>query len=255
MSLEGSCLQSVRFRVRRRPFVPMNWAAPRSSCNRMTAFQLQSVLLPHPAATKPNLPADDEAIDLKLVEAIRRGEAQAWPALIARHQDRLFSVCMRMVHNRDLAADLTQDAFVKIIQGMDSFDGRAKLSTWMIRITMNVCLSKLRSEKLRRHASIEAIQDGTQSNTGPERGVGRGFEQEREPASVSGVQAHEDQERVLLALRQLDPDQRAVLILCDCRGHSYEQIAEVLGVAVGTVKSRLFRARTALRDLVEGMGK
>jgi RNA polymerase sigma-70 factor (ECF subfamily) len=200
------------------------------------------------------VPADDEAIDLKLVEAIRRGEAQAWPALIARHQDRLFSVCMRMVHNRDLAADLTQDAFVKIIQGMDSFDGRAKLSTWMIRITMNVCLSKLRSEKLRRHASIEAMQE-TQSDTGSGRAGGRGFEQGREPALASGVEAHEDQERVLLALRQLDPDQRAVLILCDCRGHSYEQIAEVLGVAVGTVKSRLFRARTALRDLVEGMGK
>ena len=223
----------------------------------MTAVQLQSVLLPQPAATKPNAP-DDEAIDLKLVEAIRRGEAQAWPALIARHQDRLFSVCMRMVHNRDLAADLTQDSFVKIIQGMDSFDGRAKLSTWMIRITMNVCLSKLRSEKLRRHASIEAMQEGTQSDTGSGRGGGRsggGFEQGREPALGSGVEAHEDQERVLLALRQLDPDQRAVLILCDCRGHSYEQIAEVLGVAVGTVKSRLFRARTALRDLVEGMGK
>src|SRR5215471_17475609 len=128
----------------------------------MSTLQVQSILLHPPAATRPNLPADDEAIDLKLVEAIRRGEAQAWPALIARHQDRLFSVCLRMVHNRDLAADLTQDAFVKIIQGMDSFDGRAKLSTWMIRITMNVCLSKLRSEKLRRHASLDA----------PERGVG-----------------------------------------------------------------------------------
>jgi RNA polymerase sigma-70 factor (ECF subfamily) len=226
--------------------------------NRMTTLQLQSTLLPPHTATKPPLPADDESLDLKLVEAIRRGDATAWPTLIARHQDRLFSTCLRMVHNRDLAADLTQDSFVKIIQGLDSFDARAKLSTWMIRITMNVCLSKLRSEKLRRHASLEAMKDGTQSNTGSGAGGGgpRGdFEQDREPASASGVEAHEDQERVLLALRQLDPDQRAVLILCDCRGHSYEQIAEVLGVAVGTVKSRLFRARTALRDIVEGMDK
>jgi RNA polymerase sigma-70 factor (ECF subfamily) len=225
--------------------------------NRMTTVQLQSVLLPNPAATKTNLPADDQSIDLKLVEAIRRGEAQAWPALIARHQDRLFSICLRMVHNRDLAADLTQDAFVKIIQGLDSFDARAKLSTWMIRITMNVCLSKLRSEKLRRHASLEGLQEGrgTQANTGPDAGRGRGFGQVREPASLSGVEAHEDQERVLFALRQLDPDQRAVLILCDCRGNSYEQIAEVLGVAVGTVKSRLFRARTALREIVEGQDR
>jgi RNA polymerase sigma-70 factor (ECF subfamily) len=218
----------------------------------MTTVQLQSILLPPPAATK-TIPADDESLDLKLVQAIRSGDARAWPTLIARHQDRLFSVCLRMVHNRDLASDLTQDAFVKIIQGLESFDGRAKLSTWMIRITMNVCLSKLRSEKLRRHASLEGLQEGTQSNTGPSDRPGRGFEQDREPASPSGVEAHEDQERVLLALRQLDPDQRAVLILCDCRGHSYEQIAEVLGVAVGTVKSRLFRARTALREIVEGL--
>src|SRR5437016_14643252 len=110
-----------------------------------------------------------------------------------------------MVHNRDLAADLAQDAFVKIIQGMDSFDGRAKLSTWMIRITMNVCLSKLRSEKLRRHASLEALKEGTQSNTGS--GGGGGFEQDREPASGSGGQAHEDQAPVPIALPQPDPDQ------------------------------------------------
>jgi RNA polymerase sigma-70 factor (ECF subfamily) len=194
------------------------------------------------------VPADDDAYDVQLVEAIRRGEAAAWPALIARHQDRLFSICLRMVHNRDLATDLAQDAFVKIIQGMDSFDGRAKLSTWMVRITMNVCLSKLRSEKLRRHASLEGSQD-TQSNPV------RDFEQVREPGSSSGVEAHEDRERVLAALRQLDPEQRAVLILCDCRGNSYEQIAEVLGVAVGTVKSRLFRARTALREAVEAMAR
>ena len=218
----------------------------------MSTVQLQSFPL-HPAATnKANLPSDDEAIDLKLVEAIKRGEGSAWPALIARHQDRLFSTCLRMVHNRDLAADLTQDSFVKIIQGIDSFDGRARLSTWMIRITMNVCLSKLRSEKLRKHASLEGSQDkNTQSDTG----LLGGFEQDREPASGLGVEAHEDQERVLLALRQLDPDQRAVLILSDCRGHSYEQIAEVFGVAVGTVKSRLFRARTALREMVERMEK
>jgi RNA polymerase sigma-70 factor (ECF subfamily) len=218
----------------------------------MPVIQLQSPPLPHPAATnKPVVPTEDDSYDLKLVDAIRRGEASAWPALIARHQDRLFSTCLRMVNNRDLAADLTQDAFVKIIQGLDSFDGRARLTTWMIRITMNVCLSKLRSEKLRKHASLDGLQGGTQTSPGPS----SDFEQDREPQAGSGVEAHEDQERVLLALRQLDPDQRAVLILCDCRGHSYEQIAEVFGVAVGTIKSRLFRARTALREIVENMEK
>lgn len=207
---------------------------------------------PQHAANKPS--NDEDAYDLKLVEAIRSGNTQAWPALISRHQDRLFSTCLRMVHNRETAADLTQDAFVKIIQHIASFDGRAKLSTWMIKITMNVCLSKLRSEKVRKAASLEALQDGARgTQTDPGRGMD--FEQGREQGTSSSVEAHEDQERVLAALRLLDPDQRAVLILCDCRGQSYEQISEVLGVAVGTVKSRLFRARTALRDAVESLDK
>lgn len=192
----------------------------------------------------------DDSLDLALVEQIRRGEPSAWTGLVARYQNRLFSVCLRMVHNREMAADLTQDSFVKIIQGVGSFDGRSKLSTWMIRITMNVCLSKLRSEKLRRHASLDAIQDG--SGPGGANGArARGFEQSKELGAAESVEADEERALVLAALRELDPDQRAVLILCDSQGQSYDQIAEVMNVAVGTIKSRLFRARTALREAVE----
>jgi RNA polymerase sigma-70 factor (ECF subfamily) len=209
-----------------------------------------------PTHHKPHPPTDEDAYDLQLVEAIRAGNMQAWPALINRYQDRLFSTCLRMVHNRELAADLTQDAFLKVIQHINSFDGRAKLSTWLIRITMNVCLSRLRAEKVRKAASLDSLQNGTKAGTDqtdPARAVA--FEQGRELGAASSVESHEDQERVLAALRLLDPDQRAVLILCDCRGLSYEQISEVLGVAVGTVKSRLFRARTALRDAVESLSR
>ncbi|GJQ28954.1 MAG: RNA polymerase subunit sigma-24 [Phycisphaerae bacterium] len=208
----------------------------------------------HPPANPPRDDASDDATDLRIIDAIRRGDPAGWNTLITRYQDRLFAVCVRMVHNRDLAADLTQDAFVKLIQGLPSFDGRAKFSTWAIRVTMNVCLSRLRSEKLRRHASLEALSesdDGTRSSSGRE----AGFEQGREQSTSDGVELHEDRARVLAALRELDPDQRSVIILSDCHGQSYEQIAAVLGVAVGTVKSRLFRARTALRDAVEAMSK
>ncbi len=194
-----------------------------------------------------------EEDDLQLVERIRAGEPDAWAALITTYQDRLFSVCVRMVRDRELAADLTQDAFVKIIQGLPSFDARAKLSTWMIRVTMNVCLSKLRSEKLRRHASIDAIREGSTGRGASQERAGYELPQDREPTPVSRVQAHEDRARVLRALQSIDADQRAVLILADCQGHSYEEIAQVFNVAVGTIKSRLFRARTALRDAVENL--
>lgn len=200
-------------------------------------------------------PAED-AEDLAIVERIRAGDSAAWSELIVRYQDRLFAVCLRMVRDRDLASDLTQDAFVKVIKGLHSYDGRAKLSTWIIRVTMNVCLSRLRSEKLRRHASLEAMASpgnrGSEEASGGQTAADR-ISQIREPGQEESVEYHEDKERVLRALSGLDPDQRAVLILCDCRGLPYEQIAEILGVAVGTVKSRLFRARAALRDAVENL--
>lgn len=208
--------------------------------------------------TTPGKPSpmtqDDADDDLRLVEAIRRGDTSGWSQLITRYQDRLYSVCYRMVHHRELAADLTQDAFVKIIQGLDSFDGRAKLSTWMIRVTMNVCLSRLRSEKLRKHASLDAPAAG-KSDSRSKPAQPRPHEQSRELSPDDRVDREEARSRVLEALRRIDPEQRAVIILCDCHGKSYEEIAEVLGVAVGTVKSRLFRARAAVREVVESLSE
>ncbi len=209
---------------------------------------------PAPPANLSTPPTEEDAEDLRLVARIRAGEEAAWGVLISRYQDRLFTICLRMVHNRELAADLTQDAFVKVIQGLEKYDGRSKLSTWIIRVTMNVCLSKIRSEKLRRHASLEGM-GGASGSRGESEARGFDPEQVREPGGVSGVQHAEDRHRVLLALQRLDPDHRAVLILRDARDLEYEQIAEVLGVAVGTVKSRLFRAREALRDEVEKLSE
>lgn len=199
----------------------------------------------------PGADADD-AEDKRIVAAIQGGDTSLWGALVARYQDRLYSVCVRMVTNRDMAQDLAQDAFVKLIQGLSSYDGRSRFSTWAIRVTMNVCLSRLRAEKLRRHPSIEAMGEAREGFGGGE-GGGRDWMEDREPNAGQNVEAHEDRAAVLEAIRELDPEQRAVLILCDCHGQSYEAIAQSLGVAVGTVKSRLFRARAALRDAVEAI--
>lgn len=221
-----------------------------------------------PAASAHGAIVEDDG-DVQLVEDIRRGRAGAWSTLITRYQDRLFTVCLRMVHNRELAADLTQDSFVKVIQGLDKYDGRSKLSTWMIRVTMNVCLSKMRSEKLRRHASLEGMSSGGGGgDAGRAESEHRAFELaddrtaggvvgrvgEGELSEEPGVIHDEDRRRVLRALQLLEPDQRAVLMLRDAQGLEYDQIAEVLGVAVGTIKSRLFRARSALRDEMGRLG-
>lgn len=192
--------------------------------------------------------------DLTLVRAIQRGDAGAWQELIRKYQDRLFATCMRMVHDREMAADLTQDSMVKVIEGLDTYDGRAKLSTWMIRITMNVCLTKLRSEKLRRHASLDATDARTGLTQGEQLADGQGFGRvSPELSAAQRVEGDELRELLSAALVRLDPEQRAIVVLRDSRGLDYDQIAEILGVPVGTVKSRLFRARMALRELIEAL--
>lgn len=199
-------------------------------------------LLRTPGDAQAGGDADD---DLPLIEAARRGDREAWAALYQRHLPRIMGTCMQMTRDRELAADLAQDTFVKIIRAIDKFDGRARFTTWITTIAMNVCRSKFRSEKLRRHASLDAPLRGRDDKAPPEPA------QPAEPGGVSRVEANEDRDRVLAALSRLDPDQRAVLILADSQGLSYEHIAGTLGVAVGTVKSRLFRARSALRQQME----
>lgn len=224
---------------------------------------------PPPASSPP--PSPDEAQEAALLEQIKRAgpaDRQAWTELVTRYQDRLFAVCLRMVGNRDTAADLTQDAFVKVIQGIETYDGRARLSTWMIRVAMNVCLSHLRAQKLRKHASLDALSggvaaslvrggesaddvrivSGSQRPGAPNRGVSASI---REQTPATSVQHHALRQTVSQALSGLDPEQRAILILRDVQGLEYDQIAQALELPGGTVKSRLFRARAALREAIE----
>ena len=118
------------------------------------------------ADTSSAAPAADDQFDRDLVTSIRAGDPDAWGRLIESYQIRIFSICVRMVRDRELASDLTQDAFIKIIKGLDTFDERARLSTWVYRVTVNVCLSKLRSEKLRRHASLGVLADTVETMPG-----------------------------------------------------------------------------------------
>jgi RNA polymerase sigma-70 factor (ECF subfamily) len=183
--------------------------------------------------------------ELQLVQAHRRGDADAMSELLRSYERRIYSVCYRMVRDEHDARDLAQDAMVKLLQGLDSYDGRAKLSTWVIRISLNCCLSHLRKQRLRRHGSID--RDWPQGAGGPVLAAGAG----RELLPTGGVERTEMQNILSRALGSLDPQMRAVLVLRDMQDLEYSQIAGVLDIPVGTVKSRLFRARMALRTAVE----
>jgi RNA polymerase sigma-70 factor, ECF subfamily len=168
-----------------------------------------------------------------LIASARTGDPAAWAGIVSRHQDRVFTLCLRMMREHELAADMTQETFVKAIQGLRGFDQRSLLSTWLYRIATNTCLSELRA---RRHR--ERAKGGETLGPTPE---------SREPTASSGVEQDEVRRRLLEGLAKVTDDQRAILVLRDVRGLDYGQIASVLRIAPGTVRSRLFRARAALR--------
>jgi len=179
--------------------------------------------------------------DSALLDAYRAAGSSrsALETLLTRHEGRLFATCMRMVNDRETARDLAQETLVRVIGAIDSFDGRAQFTTWMTRIAMNCCISHLRKEKHRRATSLEA-PIGEASSL-------RQRLESTEPGPASGVQLDEDLQRLRLAMQQLSADQRAVLVLRDVHGAAERDIARTLNIAAGTVKSRLFRARLALR--------
>ncbi len=184
----------------------------------------------------PSGRSDDE-----LIRAWEKGDDAALAELLRGYQPRVYAVCYRMLQSSDEAVDLTQEALTKILEGLHTFGGRSQFSTWAIRVTMNCCLSHLRRLRLRRHRSLDDPE------TARERAGGG------EPPPVDRVEQADRIARVELALSQLDPEARAIIVLRDVQGLDYQQIGEVLSVPVGTVKSRLFRARAALRELVEGL--
>lgn len=189
----------------------------------------------------------EPSIDPRLLDRAKRGDRRALEQLLEPELDRVYAVCLRMLGNPERARDLSQESLVKVIRGLSGFDGRSSLSTWVTRVTTNACLSWLRAEKYRRTVSLSGSPGSAgeeAGETGPE--IGLAGELPGDP----GVQMEEDG-ALVAALDRLTPEHRAVLVLRDVRDLSYEQIGLVLDVAPGTVRSRLFRARAALRRELE----
>jgi len=187
--------------------------------------------------------------ELQLVEAHRTGDPEAMGELLRSYQRRIYSICYRMLGNPEEAGDLTQDTLVKVLEGLDSYNGKSKLSTWVIRIAMNCCLSHLRREKIRKHSSLDDLM-GYETEAGERVKMGN-LPASGEPSSSDRVEQRELKAWLLLSLNKLDPESRALLVLRDMNGLDYLQIGEVFGIPLGTVKSRLFRARAALRSAME----
>lgn len=185
-----------------------------------------------------------------LLAKARRGDQQALGELLAGYQDRLYSVCYRMVSHPDDAAEVCQDVLLKIIQGIGKFRGESGLATWMTRIAMNQSISHLRKRRLRRTVSLD---QPPRSDPGDDQtsALGHQLADSSEPGPEKRVQNSEMLEKLQQALANMDDDFRVVLVLRDIEQLNYADISQTLDIPVGTVKSRLFRARLALRQEVD----
>lgn len=180
----------------------------------------------------------------------RAGDATAFGGLVRAYQDRILNVCWRLCGRYEEAEDLTQEAFVRAFQQIHRFEGKSQFYTWVYRIAVNLALSAQRRPSILQHSSFDtaaAGQDGNRDGDGHRRPVASS-----ERAPIDAAAANESRELVAAALEQLEPDHRAVVVLRDLDGLDYDEIAEILDVPRGTVKSRLHRGRAALRDLLVG---
>jgi RNA polymerase sigma-70 factor (ECF subfamily) len=172
----------------------------------------------------------------ELLSRLRAGDRRAFEELIRTHQHRVYAVALRMLGNAAEAQDVAQEAFLRAHRGLAEFRGEARLSTWLYAIASRLCLNRLtRSERrLARHGeeTLARLVDGA---PGPHQALERG----------------ELEEALHRAIGELPEDRRIVVILRDVEGLAYEEIAEALELPVGTVRSRLHRARLDLKEKLE----
>ncbi len=180
--------------------------------------------------------AEDEQ---NLIRRAQRGDLDAFNALVLAYQNSAYTVAFRIMGEAHSAADAAQEAFIMAFRRLETYRG-GSFRAWLLRITTNQCYDELRRRQRRPAVSVDELGDDPpipdDSDT---------------PEEVA--QQHELQRAIQDCINALNDDQRVALVLCDVEGLNYQEIAETVGVQVGTVKSRLSRARAAVRDCLQGV--
>jgi len=184
--------------------------------------------------------------DAVLVQQWQGGDAGAMERLILRYQNRIYNVVLKICANPDDAAELSQETFVKIIENIEKFERRSSFYTWAFRIAVNLTLNYCKRRVKIGFASIDVAADEE-----TKQGLREILTDENAPGPEKIAENHELCELVIRAMMRLDEDQRTVIVLRDIEGMSYAQISSVLEVELGTVKSRISRARGNLREMLE----
>lgn len=194
---------------------------------------------------KENNQTTDE--DYNLVSLCKKGNVDAFEVLVRKQQKRMLNIAYRMIGNYEDACEIVQDAFVSAYKGIKDFEEKSRFSTWLYTIVLNLSRNRLKQLKIKRYReefsfNDPVITDDSQINKEPASG---------ETTILERLERRDVQQKVQGCINSLDNEFRAVLILRDIHGFSYDEISDMLKIPEGTVKSRLFRARDALRDCLK----
>lgn len=185
----------------------------------------------------------DEAVENKLIQLAKQGSAEAFEKLILQYENNIYGVCIRILKDEQAAYDAAQDVCMKIWRQLDSFEGNSKFSTWIYRIATNQCLDIIRKNKRKEEVALYKYNKET----------GEEWESYEE-SPTNPVEDHMEQlalqDVIAIALDEVKEDYKAILVLRDMKGYSYDEISASLTLSVGTVKSRLSRARAALKKIL-----
>src|SRR5688572_13312372 len=184
-----------------------------------------------------------------LLRRLRERDERAFRELVAEHRDRVFNLTYRMLGNRAEAEDVAQEVFITVFKTIDTFREESKFSTWLYRVTVNHCKNRIKYLARRHDRDRDELDEATHSPNGAS--VNTSFSSPRTPQPDRALEGVQMEVILQKAIEQLDDDHRIVVVLRDVEDLSIEEICEITGLPDGTVKSRLHRARLALRKKLQ----
>jgi RNA polymerase sigma-70 factor, ECF subfamily len=185
--------------------------------------------------------------DSRLVALCQKGELDAFEALVEKHQRKMLNVAYRMIGDYEAACEVVQDAFLSAHKSIRKFRGEARFSTWLCSIVINLSKNRMKQMRARWQREGPSIDDPVETEEGQ---ISRD-PPSQDPSALDQLEKKEIQTRVQACINSLDGEYREVLVLRDIQGFSYNEICDILCLPDGTVKSRLFRARDALKDCLK----
>lgn len=184
--------------------------------------------------------------DLGLIERAKKGDESAFRVLLRKYERSVFTICLRMVRNREEAEDLAQESFVKVFSMLERYNPTFAFSSWLFKITSNLCIDSLRKRRIKGVPMDEPVQSDAGEYV-------RQYESDEDDPETAAIKK-ERAGYLMQAIDNLPPHYKLMVLLRHQEGLSYEEIAATVGVPLGTVKARIHRARQMLRKLLEETG-